>query len=949
VLFQAGQRWASQTEPELGIGLVQRVEQRLVVVRFEAGDETRHYALETHPLRRVEFRPKDTIKTRDGVVLTVRAVLQRGGLFIYRCDDRDVPESALCDTLNVDRPDLRLAAGQVDKSRVWELRWRALQHQHARRQSTVRGLAGARMELLPHQLYVALEVSGRLAPRVLLSDEVGLGKTIEACLILHRLLQTGRVRRALILVPEPLIHQWFVELLRRFNLWFHIFDEERCEAIESGEPASNPFLDDQCVLCAVSWLAASPRRAAQVVDAGWDILIVDEAHHLRWTEECASPEYRLVERLGSQTRALLLLTATPEQLGLPAHFARLRLLDPARYAGLELFLEETAHYQEVAAGAARLAQHQPLDLGHASALARILGEPLSAVQSQFEQAARGNLEVRDELLSELLDRHGTGRVMFRNTRAKIAGFPSRIPRLAPLEAPAGDARLLDRLADEFAADLDPAAEPAYQPELAADPRILWLVGLLRRLAGQKVLLLCRTRAKVEAIDQALRTRINASVALFHEGLSLLQRDRNAAWFAEEDGASLLVCSEIGSEGRNFQFAHHLVLFDLPLDPELLEQRIGRLDRIGQRREIQIHVPFVVGSSQEVLVRWHAEGLDALANHLRGGHALLERLGARVRNLARDFHETLPESRADLERLIGETGQARMTIAAQLEAGHDLLLEMSSFRSDVADAVLRAIRQADAARSIDGFLMDTLDHYGIPMEELGSRTYRLGSAGVFADSFPGLPEGGILVTCDRARALSREDIQFLTWDHPLATGALDLLLGSPAGNSAFVLWEDSRRSGLFLEAICVLECIAPVELHLDRFLPPTPLRVVVDYQGADVTAGFDAEGRGKTFVDGDIFSLLDEPGFRGVLLPRCMEASIQCLQERVPAMIQLARAAMARRLDPEIERLKRLRAVNPNVREAEILELRAERDALDRQLQQARLRLDAVRLIRRGPR
>ena len=103
------------------------------------------------------------------------------------------------------------------------------------------------------------------------------------------------------------------------------------------------------------------------------------------------------------------------------------------------------------------------------------------------------------------------------------------------------------------------------------------------------------------------------VGLFHEGLPLVQRDRNAAWFAEPDGAQLLICSEIGSEGRNFQFAHHLVLFDLPLNPGLLEQRIGRLDRIGQTQTIRIHVPYVESSSEECVLDWYHRGLDAIRN------------------------------------------------------------------------------------------------------------------------------------------------------------------------------------------------------------------------------------------------------------------------------------------------------------------------------------------------
>src|SRR5690606_6338872 len=140
---------------------------------------------------------------------------------------------------------------------------------------------------------------------------------------------------------------------------------------------------------------------------------------------------------------------------------------------------------------------------------------------------------------------------------------------------------------EFESDIDPHAEkPAY--DFRGDGRIHWLADLLRENPREKVLLLSRYREKAEALDAALRERINVKAALFHEKLPLIQRDRNAAWFSEEEGAQILICSEIGSEGRNFQFAHHLVLFDLPISPELLEQRIGRLDRIGQTGDIHIH-------------------------------------------------------------------------------------------------------------------------------------------------------------------------------------------------------------------------------------------------------------------------------------------------------------------------------------------------------------------------
>jgi ATP-dependent helicase HepA len=472
--------------------------------------------------------------------------------------------------------------------------------------------------------------------------------------------------------------------------------------------------------------------------------------------------------------------------------------------------------------------------------------------------------------------------------------------------------------------------------------------LLHTLEQKKVVLICRTQRKVEAIEAALRARLNVKMGMFHEGLSLVQRDRNAAWFAEADGARLLICSEIGSEGRNFQFAHHLVLFDLPLDPELLEQRIGRLDRIGQTSQIQVHVPHVAGSSQEVLARWYHAGLNSFEKNLHGGRELLERFGARIRDLAQDFHETQKTSRVELERLMEETVAARKELTARLEQGRDRLLEMNSFRSDIAAKHVHEIEAHDGDESLDHFMISVFDHYSIHVEELAPRTYRLGSAGVFADSFPGLPMEGFSVTCDRQRALSREEVQFLTWDHPLVTGALDLLLGSEKGNSSFAQWPDPRNTGIYLEAIYVLECIAPPRLHVDRFLPPTPLRVLVDHRGNDAGSAITSEVLAGQLRKGDPYRLLDQPALRDELLPTLVEKSENIANAQVPAIVAKARKEMAAQLEHEISRLKELQKVNRSVRTEEIEMLVEERQALDCHLSAARLRLDAIRLIQRGP-
>lgn len=774
------------------------------------------------------------------------------------------------------------------------------------------GLLGGRIDLLPHQLSIASEVTGRLAPRVLLADEVGLGKTIEACLILHRLILTGRASRVLIIVPETLVHQWFLELLRRFSLWFHIFTEARCQAIEASTPEANPFLENQLVLCDLGLFLENSSRRDQAAAAGWDMLVVDEAHHLQWSPAASTPAYDAIDRLGQAIPGLLLLTATPEQLGVASHFARLRLLDPDRFHDLDAFVKETNEYREVA--------HR--------------------IETERDRHDRAWLDA-------LLDQHGTGRVMFRNTRTTVTGFPPRVPCLAPLDFPAGDGGLTQSLAHEWEADRDAAAAAAWRPHLSRDPRIAWLAGLLRSTDPDKLLLICTSQRKALAIEAALRQLTTIPLGAFHEGMTLIQRDRSAAWFAEPDGARLLICSEIGSEGRNFQFAHHLVLFDLPLDPGLLEQRIGRLDRIGQTAAVQIHVPFVKGTHLEVLARWYHEGLNAFAENAAGGRELMEQFAPAIVTLAERRGRRRPTLDEVLPPLIAGTAAARVEVTARLDRGRDRLLEWNSFKPEIAASLVSAIQRTDADSGLDDFMLKVFDHYFIEIEQLAPRTYRLGSAGVLRDAFPGLTSDSVSVTTDRQRALVREEQQFLTWDHPLVSGALDLLLGSEHGNCGFARWSDSTASGLYLEALFVLEAIAPPAVHVTRFLPPTAIRIASDHRGQDATALLSANVLASLQASNDGTALLKRSEVRDTVLPRMVERVQRLAETQAGPIVADALAEMQTTLDRETTRLRELQKVNRSVRDSEIALLVDRQRVLKHSLKTARLRLDGVRLIYRG--
>ena len=936
--FAAGQRWISEPEPELGLGIVLDVEPGRVKMFFPASNAMRLYAESVAPLRRVRFKVGDTVRSHEGESFGVAVVSERSdGVVTYGgAKGERLIETQLSDILTWDKPGDRIAGAQVDESADFELRLQALQLQHRMLQSPVYGFTGARIDLIPHQLAIAHDVAGRPAPRVLLADEVGLGKTIEACLILHRLHLTGKAARILILVPEALVHQWCVELFRRFNLRFALFDEGRCAAIEENNPGANPFLDDQLILAPLGWLAHNEPRRQQALEAGWNLLVVDEAHHLAWQPGLPSPEYALVEALGAATPGLLLLTATPQQLGPEGHFARLRLLDPDRYPSLEAFQAEAKEYAPIAQIAGKLADKKKLTARDLAKLAAMPGR--IAMHAQALQA--GDETAREPLLQELVDQHGTGRVIFRNTRAELTGFPKRTAKLVPLEGDAG------------------AALAEFQNEAAVfqnDPRIVWLAAFLKKLKGGKALLICRTREKAEAVEAALREKVNLPTAVFHEGLTLLQRDRNAAYFAEEDGAQLLICSEIGSEGRNFQFAHHLVLFDLPENPELLEQRIGRLDRIGQTATIQIHVPYVEGGPYAVLARWFHEGLNAFEESLHGGAELFGRFCGPVRALALGENagakpkkrgktaksaKKEPASTEGLDARIAETQAVREEVRTRLAAGEDRLLQLHNRRTGEAAVMAEAIRAADADTALDDFLLMAFDHFGANVEDIAPRTWIVTPGAELGDGIPGIPKEGITLTADRQRALSREDVAFLTWDHPAVRGVLELLLGGTKGNAAVA--EAPGADAVLVEAVHLLECVAPGELHIDRFLPATPVRVVVDNKTGETEV---APG---PLPNAPLSKILGKTELCYKLMPRMLEYAATVAEQRSVKLIAAALASMEQTVGGEVARLRDLQATNPNVRAKEIEAAQNHYYDLRDHIADARLRLDSVRLIFRHP-
>ena len=892
-----GQRFMSETEPELGLGILVNVESKTVKISFLASKTERVYGSKGAPIKRVIFSTGDEVTLRSGQKLTIEDVIDNEGLAAYRSLDQVFDERELSDSLSFNKPEDRLFNGSIDSPGLFELRFKTLFHRNRMTQSPARGFVGGRMDLIPHQFYVAEQIVDRLIPRVLLADEVGLGKTIEAGLALHQLILSERVKRALILVPDSLVYQWFIEMLRKFNLSFVTMNQET-----HLEPGTNPFTENDLVIVNIGLLKGAEMARTMMKEATWDIMVVDEAHQLKWSQEHISTEYKIVQMIAKRSKGLLLLTATPEQLGMEGHFARLKLLDPDRFFDFSKFLEETTHYEEVATIARDL-----LKKGGADSEAK---------------------------LAELQDLHGPGRIFFRNTRNRMSKhfsfFPKRILHAYPLES---KKTLYLGLEDEE------TIGPSF------DMKLDWLTEFSSRHAGEKILLITKSKTKVMCLETLLKDRFpGMKIAAFHSGLSFLARDRQAAYFADPEGADILLCTEVGSEGRNFEFAHHLVLFDLPMFPDLLEQRIGRLDRIGQESDIHIHVPYIMTSYDEVLYQWYNTGMDAFVHSAKGASVVHQQLQGLLEEYLNKPELCFKDPHV-LQEFLETTISEFKTVTHKLEEGRDILVELNSFKEDVAKKLVDEVKKFDEETNLINYMNVVFQELGVDIEDLDDEVYFIKpSDNMYVPYFPNLQVDGVRITYDRKTALRREDVEFLTWDHPMVVGVIDLILSNTFGNMSVMMRKKSGQSKTYIETFFKLHVIAPKSLSPERFFPPTPIRILVDSSGENLSLKFDKSDIDERVTSADAETVRKARGLPKAAVQKVLQNAHQHALAEAQDLKKKYKQDMINHLEREKTRLIKLKAVNPVVRPEEIESITEQIAVLTKCYEEAEVVLDSMRVI-----
>ena len=884
-IFVPGQRYVSRSEPDLGLGVVSELQGRNVVFRFPLVNQTRIYRMDNAPVERFVLNPGETAKSEKGASFVIESLRETSGVVVYvGRGGKEIKESDLVAKQGARVVDLFKAlsnigaenfygnSGQGDvSSKAFDRRSRALALSCKWQSSPVRGMIGPRVDKIPHQYYLCYRAcSSTTLPRLMLSDEVGLGKTIEAGMIWHALKARGRIEKTLIIVPDTLKHQWMVEMKRRFNQLFTLVDDGYMQSVfvnvEKDDVKPNPFMQANNYIVSIELLIRQQALEEDLLKVDWDMTIVDEAHHLISEDGFTSREYSLVDEIRKKTKGLLLLTGTPLRFDPESQFNRLKMLDPARFTDYREFINDQEAYNKLVNDLKKI----PTDPNHQMSWDDLYEAvpKNSKIRPWLEQESSKSLTA-GEWIRRIVDAMGTGSVVFRNTRKGVGGFPKRILDAIPLEPNPEYRNMVEIAVQRFSSmdgnyvgeDLTTDIQEngllctQYSDAWNLDERVVWLKEFLKKHHKDKILLICETMPVLNALQTVLTEYLGEDgLVVFSEGMSILARDKAAAKFNSSNGANLLISSEIGAEGRNFQSAHHLILFDLPLDAVLVEQRIGRLDRIGQTKDIYVHVPYVKGSGQEVMFRWYNDGLNAFGSPLMGGgelfmkytDSLIEALADPVNHLDHFVEKVLPAVQKDSDQM-----------RKKIEKGRDRLLEFNSRNPEKAKEITDEIERIDAEPEMKDLLLDSLQARGLDIEPsaiAGCSVITMGPQ-IEAGTVPGMPTQAMVaaqsedeeqgsdsisltVTFDRKVAMVHDEVDFVSLEHPLVQGVIDYETSVNHGTVACSIWQDSGMRGLLMQYNFVVELPVPEEWGMSDIVGPCYASALIDPTGKDLSAALE---------------------------------------------------------------------------------------------------------------
>ena len=850
-------------------GVIAHSDDRIVYVRWDNAGPPPQFAVDDPPLVRVSL---------DGQRVCLVSTGENAAVLESTASDTPAWKCFVATdggrTVNVPEADLRPVAitdpvgrfeskliGSLQQYRLQEVT-RSYRTLHLYDELVSLGQIG--VDIKPHQVSVVHKVISNYPHRFLLCDEVGLGKTIEAGMVLKELRAREGAQRVLAIVPPNIVRQWQFEMKTKFNETFSVLNTNTVRYLENQGHTGNPFTSSESVLCSSGWVTG-PEWAKLCAEVDWDLVIVDEAHHARSHRSGSRVEttrlYRLVRDLAAPghfaRRGMLFLTATPMQLDTHELYSLVELLDPALFPSEERFERHCRDAPGLSRLVERLSRHGfPLPDEEPDVTIGQVARWLDLDEDVAYLRLSAGTEERKTLVSELADRHLLSEVLIRNRKAVVGGFMprvasrwdveltveertalkavedyvqygfqlaegtsnntfgfvmvtfqklmassiaaireslskrrERVKNVGPQSSASAD-ELEERMDDDDDASevigavdvksimeltlLDQAIK--FLDRVRIDSKARVLVEQFSKLfdddSNAKVLLFTQFRETQRFLDDRLSAK-GWGVNVFHGQMSPQDKDSAVERFRNDTGPQILVSTEAGGEGRNFQFCHILVNYDLPWNPMRVEQRIGRVDRIGQENAVSIFNLWVKDTIEERVLDVLEKRIKVFEETVGGLDPILGDTESDIRKILRIAGEKQEEAFEEFGKHVEARVRNARTAESQLG---DFIMDTKSYRRELAERIAgqpSPIGNDD----LDLFIGQLLSDVHTYIKRSGD-VYDLTFHGEILDTqriqFASGPKRRAVFRPDRRP--DTEDVEFMAFGHPIVDAIVAQVIG-----------------------------------------------------------------------------------------------------------------------------------------------------------------------------
>ncbi|HUW94154.1 MAG TPA: helicase-related protein [Anaerolineae bacterium] len=677
-------------------------------------------------------------------------------------------------------------------------------------------LAATRTNLEPYQVDAVYQVLNGYKQRFLIADDVGLGKTIEAGMILKELAARGRANRVLVVVPAALQYQWQREMRERFDDHYVIYNSAYLKQLRQALPKdANAWEAHDKIITSLDYAKRQDGPIPELLRTEWDVIVFDEAHKLsisRYGNKVQRTQrYRLGQALYDRTDALLLLTATPHKGDPFAFHGLIVLLDPYMFEDPDSVEPERLATIMIRRGkdgikdpngepVFRPREVRTVPVTFTPAEEKLYDEVTEYVRHEYnmarslEQRAVGfaMILLQKRMVSSiaairrsLTNRAarllaGTGGEFTREEERLVMEYMDDADALTDYEKEYIEGKLETVTAQSTSVGLEAeiarlrqltAMAEAIEVDSKANVLLDFVDGILSDDPSEKVLVFTEYRDTLEYLRGLLEKR-GWNPVIIHGGISMTERLEAEDRFRGPE-ANLMLATDAAGEGINLQFCHIMVNYELPWNPNRIDQRIGRLHRYGQKRDVKVHNLFVENTREgEIFVRLLAK-IRVIEEQLGGSLSDITGILLEGVNLDELLINALADN-VDLEvtwQDIEHAIQERQETYQRVE--NTMLMDLRKFDLESTLKVIeRSEKLAASEKDIEAFVRAFFDHFGGRIERTRRmEVYRLTPPSeVVADGVQRQYDS-VTFTKEVAKQLG-EDVEFLAFGHPLLTGIID---------------------------------------------------------------------------------------------------------------------------------------------------------------------------------